>query len=242
MVRSRSIAIEVTTNIVMNGSRPSIGRADALEHLRAARRRRSASAPSARQGTTISRATVRGSRRSWRSTRSAMARWRARSSGHPPARSAAGRPRRDPRRRSAARSASGVSDGDERRPRASAAAGRTRPPRPSRGSRRGAWCPSRRQGVERAPEVAPQHRVEARPWARPAPAAPGSPSRATASDTRVRWPPGHAPHDLAAAVGEADRLQRRARRRRAGAPTTRAKWRRFSRTVRSAYTEGAWVT
>ena len=72
-MRSRSIAIEVTRNIEMNGKMPEQRPADAVERAAGARRRRTCSSVSSTDGTTSSSASVRGSRRSCASTRAAVA-------------------------------------------------------------------------------------------------------------------------------------------------------------------------
>ena len=72
VVRSRSIAIDVTRNIEMNGNRPTQRAADRGRTLRPGRRRRSGSSVSSTGGTTSRSASVRGSRRSWRRTRAAV--------------------------------------------------------------------------------------------------------------------------------------------------------------------------
>ena len=73
VVRSRSIAIEVTRNIVTNGKIPTSGGADAVEGLRLPVEHVLEQRQRARGGTTSTSASVRRSRRSCRRTRAAVA-------------------------------------------------------------------------------------------------------------------------------------------------------------------------
>ena len=69
----------------------------------------------------------------------------------------------------------------------------------------------------------------------------GLPTSAVASDTRARWPPESARTSWSRCAGEPDDVDDLGLAT-AGASSTLAKNRRFSATVRSPYTAGAWVT
>ena len=107
--------------------------------------------------------------------------------------------------------------GDQRRRRGAAAAGRSGPPRPSRGWRPAASCRPRRV-AEVLPQLDAQHRV--RPTVgSSSTSSSGWPTRAQASEARARWPPERSLTSWSAASAEADvgdrpRRRRPARRRR----------------------------
>ncbi len=161
-MRSRSIAIDVTRNMTMNGNSPHSGGADRLEDLLGGRRTRSAAAPAAPPGTTSSSAigprvvpdlpqhAPRGRERD-PGAHAAPARSITARNARP--RSCCARPRRAAPAASSASSMRAVAH--QQQPVALA------PPRPSRGSRRAASRPRAASAVERLPQLGAQHRVEA---------------------------------------------------------------------------------
>ena len=161
-MRSRSIVIDGDEEHRDEREDPEQRAADAVERARAGRRRRTRSSAISTRGTTSRSATVRGSWRSCGSTRPAVASVIARAHALASDRSiSAGRPR--------SRSSSPVRRaqlrrrvvGEQMRRRASAAAGRSGRPRPSRGWRRAASCPASASAWNVAHRSRAQHRVEA---------------------------------------------------------------------------------
>ena len=159
VVRSRSIVIEVTRNIVMNGKRPTSGGADRARRSAGVLLEASLSSGEQDGGTTSSSAIVRGSRRSCVSTRSAVAQVTAGAHAPRPPRSAPGRPPRVVLGRSAAQLRPGS------RPRGSPVAHQQQPSQRSASSitwlETSSVVPRRGEPAERRPEVPAQHRVEA---------------------------------------------------------------------------------
>ena len=165
LVRSRSIATQVTRNIVMNGKMPSSSSADAGRRSRGWPSKTQRSRNSSTHGTTSSSATVRGSRRSWRSTRPAVARVDPRGSCAPPGRAASRSTMAEEgvfevAGAGTARSASGVSSARSRL-RASAAAGRSGSASSITWLDTSSVVPASASPWNSAPQVVAEHRVEA---------------------------------------------------------------------------------
>ena len=175
----------------MNGKMPSSGGADPLERPRLSVEHVPQQHHRAAHGTTSSSAIVRGSWRSWRSTRAAVASVIRALIAPPPLRSIR---RRNASlevvaRRSARAARRGVVGGQDRAVAHQQQLGRSARPRPSRGSRRAASSPpsaSARNVLPTGRGAAPGRGRRSARRARAARARRAAPS---ASDTRARWPP-----------------------------------------------------
>ena len=188
-------------------------------------------------GTNTINASVRGSCRSWRKTRSAVARVICRLTFAPPLRGG-GMPARAPRSPSTTERFGVV--WARAPPSRSSTGSRSAPPRPLHGSRREASS-RRRRATERLPELVPEDRVE--------------PNGGLVEDEHVaacraalwRARRGRADRPRAgrrasSQTGSTPRLRSTRRSAPAERRATAAKYSRFSRVVRSRYTDGAWVT
>ena len=232
-VRSRSVVTEVTRNMTTNGKSASSA-GPMRSKVPGCPSKTSSSSQRSTSGTTSSIAIVRGSRRSCVRTRRVVASVLAAFTAPPPL---AGAPNEREERllgvgRSRAGEERGASPAPGRPRRASARARRSASPRPSRGSRRGASC---RLGepMEEVPELRAEHGVEA--------------DRGLVEDDQLRsaeqgdrqrgarpLAAREAADDLVGVGLEPHLARRRASTSPAGAPRTAAKYRRFSRTLRSS--------